>query len=171
MTLSIIAKEAGPVTTIPPPHAMVEGRPQMDLGFLLGPTVTATHTFRNAPTLDILFVPGGEGNVALARANDTSVEDFIATRFGQLDYLLSVCTGAASLAKAGILNSKRATTNKGAWSWVTSFGTNVTWVPTAGEQSTGTCGRVRALLLVSEGLFFVIVLAEDWKFELIFNRP
>ncbi len=131
MTLSIISKEVGPVTTVPPPHVFVEGGPQMDVGFLLAPTITAMHTFRNAPALDILFVPGGEGNVALAQANDTWIEDFIAARFGQLDYLLSVCTGAASLAKSGVLNGKKATTNKGAWSRVTSFGTNITWVPTA----------------------------------------
>ncbi|KAE8449142.1 hypothetical protein EG329_008526 [Mollisiaceae sp. DMI_Dod_QoI] len=131
MTLSIISKELGPVTTIVPPHIMKEGGPRMDVGFLLGPTITATHTPLNAPALDMLFVPGGEGNVVLAGANDTWVEDFVASRYGQLDYLLSVCTGAASLAKSGVLNGKRATTNKGAWSWVTTFGTNVTWVPSA----------------------------------------
>jgi len=119
------------VTTIPPPHLMAEGGPLMDTGFLLGPTITATHTVNNAPALDILFVPGGEGIVVLEQANDTWVEDFVATRFGQLDYLLSVCTGAAALAKSGVLNGKRATTNKGAWSAVTAFGTNITWVPSA----------------------------------------
>lgn len=30
MTLSIISNEAGPVTTIIPPHIMVEGEPLMD---------------------------------------------------------------------------------------------------------------------------------------------
>src|SRR5690348_6922363 len=122
MTLSIIGKEVGPVTTIVPPHIMTEGGPLMDVGYLIGPTITATHTPRNAPALDILFVPGGEGIVVLEQSNDTWVEDFVASRFGQLDHVLSVCTGAASLAKAGVLNGKRATTNKGAWSQVTSFG-------------------------------------------------
>lgn len=131
MTLSIISKEVGPVATIPPPHAMTAGGPLMDTGYLLGPTITATHTPSNAPALDILIVPGGEGNVVLSQANDTWVEDFVATRYSQLDYLLSVCTGAVSLAKSGVLDGKSATTNKGAWSWVTTFGTNVTWVPSA----------------------------------------
>ena len=131
MSLSIIGKEVGPVSTIAPPHIMAPGEPPMDLSFMIGPSITATHTFENAPDLDILFVPGGQGNVVLALANDTWVEDFVASRFGQLDYLLSVCTGAASLAKSGVLNGKRATTNKSAWSWTTSFGENVTWVPTA----------------------------------------
>jgi len=110
---------------------MAPGEPPMDLSYVIGPMITATHTFENAPELDILFVPGGLGNVVLALANDTWVEDFVASRFSQLDYLLSVCTGAASLAKSGVLDGKRATTNKSAWAWATSFGTNVTWVPTA----------------------------------------
>ncbi|KFY49017.1 hypothetical protein V495_00830 [Pseudogymnoascus sp. VKM F-4514 (FW-929)] len=131
LTLSIISNEVGPVTTIVPPHIMVEGEPPMDVSFLLGPTITATHTFKNAPALDILFVPGGEGNVVLAQANNTWIEDFVASRYDRLDYLLSVCTGSASLAKSGVLNGKRATTNKGAWAWVTSLGTNITWVPSA----------------------------------------
>ena len=67
----------------------------------------------------------------LAVQNNTWVEDFIASRFSELDYVLSVCTGAVSLAKSGVLNGKRATTNKSAWSFGTSSGTNITWVPTA----------------------------------------
>lgn len=132
MTLSIIAKETGPIATIPPPHNIGgPSGPFKDVSFLLGPTIVATHTFQNAPKLDILIVPGGEGVVALEEANDTSAEDFVAARVGELDYLLSVCTGAAILAKSGVLNGKRATTNKGAWAGVTAFGTNITWVPSA----------------------------------------
>ena len=131
MTLSIISKEAGPVSTVPPPHSMAPGEPPMDLSFIIGPQITATHTPETAPPLDMLFVPGGGGNVVLAVQNNTWVEDFIASRFSELDYVLSVCTGAVSLAKSGVLNGKRATTNKSAWSFGTSSGTNITWVPTA----------------------------------------
>lgn len=131
MTLSIIGKEVGPVTTIPPPHHMAEGGPLMDVSFMAGSSITATHSYKNAPPLDILFVPGGTGNVVLAQQNDTWVEDFIACRYSQLDYLLSVCTGSGSLARSGVLNGKRATTNKGAWPRVVGLGTNITWVPSA----------------------------------------
>jgi putative intracellular protease/amidase len=131
ITLSIISNKIGPVSTIPPPHALSEDGPVVDLKFLLGPTITATHTYDSAPPLDILLVPGGEGAAALAQAKDTWIEDFVATRFAELDYLLSVCTGAASLARSGILNGRKATTNKAAWSGVVSLGTNITWVPTA----------------------------------------
>lgn len=131
MTLSIISKEVGPVSSIPLPHKMSEGEPLMELGFWLGPSITATHTPGNAPALDILLVPGGTGVDVRGLMNDTWVEDFIASRVDQLDYLLSVCTGAASLAKSGALSGKKATTNKSAWASVVSYGTNITWVPSA----------------------------------------
>lgn len=46
----------------------------------------------------------------------------------QLKYIISVCTGATILARAGVLDGKRATTNKRSWTWATSTGPNVTWV-------------------------------------------
>ncbi|KJZ68213.1 hypothetical protein HIM_12400 [Hirsutella minnesotensis 3608] len=93
--------------------------------------MVATHSFANAPELDIILVPGGRGTRSLEQANDTSVEDFVRSRYNSLKYLLSVCTGAVSLAKAGLLEGLRATTNKRDWKWVTLHGENVTWVPTA----------------------------------------
>jgi putative intracellular protease/amidase len=131
MTLAVIAAAAGPVTSGAPRHQMMTGTPPMDLGYMLQPTVVATHTFRNAPALDVLLVPGGLGNLALEQAGDTSIEDFVRLRFDEVDYLLSVCTGAISLAKAGVLDGRRATSNKAAWGQVTASGKNVSWVPTA----------------------------------------
>lgn len=132
MVLSIIATETGLISAGYPRHLMTPDGPPMDLGHMLQPRIEATHTFTNAPALDVLLIPGGMGNVALEQANDTSVEDFIALRFGQLHYLLSVCTGAMSLARAGVLEGRRATANKSAWDSVTSHGGDgIEWVPTA----------------------------------------
>jgi putative intracellular protease/amidase len=131
ITLSIIAKEAGPVSAAYPPHIMVPGQPAIDLGYMLQPKLVATHSFSDAPALDVLLVPGGMGPVALEQNNDTSIETFLRQRFDRLDYLLSVCTGSAILASSGLLNGHRATTNKGLWGWVTTHGENVTWVPSA----------------------------------------
>lgn len=98
MTLGVIAASVGPVTSGAPPHRMMDSVPPMDLVYMMQPTVVATHTFRNAPTLDVLLVPGGLGNRALEQAGDISIEEFVRLRFGQVDYLLSVCTGSISLA-------------------------------------------------------------------------
>jgi putative intracellular protease/amidase len=38
--------------------------------------------------------------------NDTWIEDFVAERFNSTDVVASVCTGAMSLAKAGVLNGR-----------------------------------------------------------------
>ena len=44
---------------------------------------------------------------------------------------MSVCTGAALLARAGVLDERQATSNKAAFSWVVSQGPRVRWVKQA----------------------------------------
>ncbi|KIH92442.1 hypothetical protein SPBR_02682 [Sporothrix brasiliensis 5110] len=131
MTLATIAETVGPVSARPPLHYMAPNEPPMDLSYMINPQVVATHTFETAPKLDILLVPGGTGNVALEQKNDTKVEDFVRERYPELEYLLSVCTGAITLARSGVLEGRRATSNKGAWAQTATHGKNVTWVPSA----------------------------------------
>lgn len=131
MTLAVISSEVGPISADPPPHKMGPDEEEMDLSFMIGPNITATHTWQDAPKLDMLWIPGGIGNYVLELHNDTWVEDFVAARYPELSYLLSVCTGSVSIAKSGVADGKKATTNKGAWQWVTSSNPNVTWVPSA----------------------------------------
>ena len=128
--LSVIGHEIGLVTSRTPPRVVAPGQPQ-PIGVRLSSQILATHSFANAPPLDILLIPGGLGNRVLAEHNDTAVEDFIAARYPQLKYLLSTCTGAVSIANSGVLEGRRATSNKAAWKWVITHGKNVTWVPTA----------------------------------------
>jgi len=130
MSLSIIAEKAGPITSHAPPHRMTPGAMLMETS-AFDVSITATHSFDNAPKLDILLVPGGLGNRALVQNNNTKLEEFVARRFEETEYVLSVCTGSALLARAGVLDGRRATSNKAAWAFPIQFGKNVTWVPSA----------------------------------------
>lgn len=74
--------------------------------------------------IDVLIVPGGVGT-----RNDMSAEiEFVKKMYPSLKAVLSVCTGATILARAGVLDGRRATTNKRAFKWATSNGPNVNWI-------------------------------------------
>lgn len=51
--------------------------------------------------------------------------DFIKERAPKVKYVLTVCTGSGLLAKTGLLDGKKATTNKQFWDWMTSNGMNL----------------------------------------------
>ena len=74
---------------------------------------------------EIILVPGGMGT--RKEINNTILLNKIKELSIASDYVLSVCTGSALLAKSGLLDGKRATSNKRAFSWVSSQGTNVDW--------------------------------------------
>jgi putative intracellular protease/amidase len=74
----------------------------------------------------ILLVPGGLGT--REKVHDNNIISLIENISRQSKYIISVCTGSALLAKAGILKGKRATTNKRAFKWVTEQGEDVLWV-------------------------------------------
>ncbi|MBP7334593.1 DJ-1/PfpI family protein [Niveispirillum sp.] len=66
-----------------------------------------THTLAEAPQADILFVPGGPGQLDLM--DDAEVLDFLRAQAAGARYVTSVCTGSLVLAAAGLLTSYRAT--------------------------------------------------------------
>lgn len=84
---------------------------------------------RDDDILKILFVPGGSGT--REKVHDNDFINFIENISKESKYIISVCTGSALLAKAGILNGKRATTNKRAFNWVTEQNEDVLWVKEA----------------------------------------
>lgn len=74
----------------------------------------------------IIFIPGGMG--IREKINDKNLINFIKDIAIESEYIMSVCTGSALLAKTGLLDGKKATTNKKAFDWVVSQGKDVLWV-------------------------------------------
>ncbi len=94
-----------------------------------GQAVLAEFNWQNAPHLDFLLVPGGIGT--RKEVDNQPLLHWIKSRSALTDITLSVCTGAALLAKAGVLDGHKATTNKLAFNWVAEQGSQVIWIRNA----------------------------------------
>lgn len=116
MDLYILAETLDPVSTKPSTK---------DLGSDFAQRVVPTHTFATAPPLDVLLVPGGLGTRVPGIA---SAVDFVQRVFPTLRYLITVCTGSGLAARAGVLDGRRATTNKLAWNETVALRPEVRWV-------------------------------------------
>jgi transcriptional regulator GlxA family with amidase domain len=94
-----------------------------------GPKALAEAALDDGRRLDLILVPGGFGT--RTAVDDRALRDWIARRVVQAELVMSVCTGAAMLARAGVLDGRRATTNKAAFQWVLGQGPRVHWVKEA----------------------------------------
>ena len=75
-------------------------------------SVNPAHTFSDCPRPDILLVPGGYGTRREMR--NAVLTDWVRRSAEEAELLLSVCTGALILARAGLLDGLSATTHQGA---------------------------------------------------------
>lgn len=73
----------------------------------------------------VLLIPGGLGTRVEVKNEEmiSQIQKIAPTS----DYVLTVCTGSALLAKTGLLNNKQATSNKRAFSWVVTNAAAVEW--------------------------------------------
>lgn len=94
-----------------------------------GQEIQTDYSWDDAPHLHYLLVPGGMGT--RTEVYNTSLLGWIKNRSAEADLTLSVCTGAALLAKAGVLDGHKATSNKLAFSWVMNQGPQVNWIKEA----------------------------------------
>lgn len=74
-----------------------------------GLAVTPTYSFADCPQPDVLVVPGGYGT--RREMHNESVVDWIRTQSARAEVILSVCTGALLLARAGLLAGLEVTTH------------------------------------------------------------
>ncbi len=138
--LVMVAAEAGPVASAQGPRCMAE------------------YGLDDCPPLEMLLVPGGIGT--RAGVDDARLLDWLRQRVPACEVAMTVCTGTALFARAGLLDGRRATTNKQAFDWVASQGPKVEWVRQARwvvdgpfATSSGVSAGIDMALAVVESMF------------------
>lgn len=111
LKLVMVAEKAGPVKSV------------------MGHASVADFGFDDCPELDLLLVPGGIGTLKQMR-NET-LHTWLRDRAERAQAVMSVCSGSAILAKAGLLDGKKATTNKQSFKLLTAGPSEVEWVKEA----------------------------------------
>lgn len=112
LNLSVIAASLDPVST------KVEGKQSV------GQSITPTATFVDVSELDVLIIPGGFGGFAPS----AELLDFLRKIVPTTKHVITVCNGSALLSMTGLLDGKKATTNKALWKQCTGFGPKVNWI-------------------------------------------
>ncbi|RPA84289.1 class I glutamine amidotransferase-like protein [Ascobolus immersus RN42] len=126
LNLSIISHSLSPISNHPYSPDWLLPVPNLRFEQRLLPT----HTFATAPSdLEVLIVPGGIGT--WNEDAMPAVVEFVRDYAPRLKYILSVCTGSAILARAGVLDGKKATGNKSAWQMVTPLSDKTHWIKKA----------------------------------------
>ena len=78
---------------------------------------------------DLLLIPGDDAAIPLGRR--PNVKDWLIKTSQSAELVMTVCTGSILLAMTGVLDGKRATTNKQDYRATTPLGPNVNWVEKA----------------------------------------
>jgi transcriptional regulator GlxA family with amidase domain len=94
-----------------------------------GPKVVADYSFEDCPDLDMFMVPGGSGT--MTQLGNKKFLEWLRQRAAKAEIVMSVCSGSALLAKAGLLDGRRATSNKQYFNLAVAQGPKVHWVKEA----------------------------------------
>lgn len=95
-----------------------------------GLKVDVDYSMETCPTPDLLLIPGGQGTRTLM--HNQNVTNWIASKFDDVQHLLTVCTGSLVVAKTGLLKGLAATTYHTAFDLLTSAEPNLD--PRPGER-------------------------------------
>lgn len=119
-------------------------------------TKILTQAYKDIGFSGILLIPGGQGTRKIVNDENTIL---ILKEISQKSaYCITVCTGTALLAKTGLINGIKATSNKKAFEWVTSINKNVIWVRKARWIS---CGKYYTSSGVSAGMDMILGFVAD----------
>ena len=91
-----------------------------------GPSAMADYGFDDCPPLDMLLIPGGDGT--RTEVDNPVMIDWLRRRVPEISNVMTVCSGTALLARTGLLDGRRATTNKMFFNEVAESGPRVQWV-------------------------------------------
>lgn len=94
-----------------------------------GPRAVAEASYETDAKYDLVLVPGGRGT--RREVDNPATLSWLKRVHGDAELMLCVCTGSAVLARTGLLDGVKATTNKAAFDWVASQGPKVKWVKKA----------------------------------------
>jgi transcriptional regulator GlxA family with amidase domain len=94
-----------------------------------GPQTMAEFDFQNCPPLDLILLPGGFGTIQ--ELGNQAILSFLKERVPSAKVTMSVCSGSWILAKAGLLDGRRATSNKFYFKMATQQSDQVDWVSEA----------------------------------------
>lgn len=94
-----------------------------------GHKILPEKTFADSHDYDLLFIPGGDS--ALVVAKNEAVSDWLVKTSVNAELVMTVCTGSVLLATTGVLDGHRATTNKQDFIQTIPLGPKVDWVKKA----------------------------------------
>ena len=94
-----------------------------------GQLVTPDFSLSHDGDFDLILVPGGLGTPI--ETPNPAIDAWLVTQTQRAELVLSVCTGSGLLARNGLLDGRRATTNKLAFDRIRQHGPGVEWVRAA----------------------------------------
>lgn len=94
-----------------------------------GQRILPDKTIQDGTDYDLLLIPGGDS--ALDVAKSEAAKQWIVNTSERADLVMTVCTGSILLGMTGVLDGRRATTNKLDFKATIPLAPNVEWVPQA----------------------------------------
>lgn len=94
-----------------------------------GMKTVVDRTIADGCDYDLILIPGGDS--APLSPRNPAINDWIVAAAANAEYVMAVCTGTVLLATTGLLDGRRATTNKKDYLATIPHGPRVEWVPQA----------------------------------------